>query len=146
MNMLWKVFLAAIAGVALVFSVGAFIEVLHYASLNQEAKALVSHWEIREKGTSAFSITGSYVFFLKGKEVAGKTELAKPYFLNERAAKEAVDKLKKESWTVFYEAGHPEKSSLQRFFPFLACIRSFLALGVFVYFILLGRWFRARNT
>ncbi len=145
MSILWKLFLGAIAVISLFFSVEAVTKVAHYISLDKVAKAHVNHWEVREKGSEAFAIIGGYTFSLKGKEVKGETEFAAPYFLNERAAKEAVEKLKTESWTVFFSEKNPEKNSLQRFFPFLTCIRAFLVLGVFVYFLLLGRWFKKKK-
>ena len=146
MSILWKLFLGAIAGVALFFSVEALTKVSYYVSLDKTAQANVSHWEVREKGDEAFAIVGGYSFSLQGEEMIGETEFAEPYFLNERAAEKAVEKLKTESWTVFFSGKNPEKNSLQRFFPFLTCIRAFLVLGVFVYFLFLGRWFRKRRV
>jgi hypothetical protein len=146
MSILWKLFLGAIAGVALFFSAEALTKVSYYVSLDKKAKAHVTHWEVREKGDEAFAIVGEYTFSLRGKELTGETEFAEPYFLNEISAKKAVEKLKTESWTVFFSGKNPEKSSLQRFFPFLTCIRAFLVLGVFVYFLFLGRWFKKRRV
>ncbi len=131
----------------LALSIGGFflgktsIEIWQYISLNTSSSALVTDWEILQKGDSSFAVKASYEFTsLQNLPYKGSTEFAKPYFLNATAAEAAVAKLKSEKWEVFYQRKNPNKSSLQRFFPFLSSIHSFLAVGVFIYFILLRRW------
>jgi hypothetical protein len=111
-----------------------------YFSLDSQANAQIESWKIVEKPDSTFAICATYRFFIPEKEVEGKTEFAKPYFLNPYAAQKAIDQLVPQRWVCFFNAKHPEKNSLQRLFPFKACIQGILTLALAVYFFILRRW------
>ncbi len=126
--------------VFLFFFVKAGKQVGEYLSLNTQTRALVENWQIIRKAEDSFAIEVSYQFYVKDREFVGKTEFIKPYFPNEESARKAIQKLSLQPWAVFFHKENPEKSSLQRKFPFQGCIHAFLVLGLLVYFVFLKKW------
>lgn len=142
MKKIWIGVFILTALIALVFSGKAAGQIWTYVSLDSKAVASIEKWQVIEKGSSSFAIEASYRFSYLEKEFSGVTEFAPPYFLNETAASLAIKKISSQEFFVFFNKTHPERSSLQRIFPFLRCIHAFLTLGVFVYFIFLKKWLK----
>jgi len=123
-----------------VFTCECYLGVREYFSLDQKAKAEITDWEIREKSPAGFSVSASYRFFASGKREKGVTEFTPPYFPTKEAAELAIKSLAKEPWQVFFDRFESKKNSLQRVFPFLLCIRAFLALASVLYCSLLKKY------
>jgi hypothetical protein len=103
-------------------------------------------WNVIEKGPASFALSVSYQFEVpfygldkKSSFCRGKTELAKPYFLNAPSATKALKELSERSWEVYYREKDPSMNALQKLFPFKECIHAFLTLGVAVYFFFLKK-------
>lgn len=146
MRLLWRCFLLGIALVTLIFSWKVGRDVFQYISLDSAVKASDVQWQVRENSEESFGLEGFYQFSWQGKVYSGESLFTGPYFPNKQAANEAIAKLSKESWTVFFSQKNPQKSSLQRFFPFLALIRAVLSIAVLVYFVCLERWIKKREV
>jgi len=132
------IILSSLVSVFLVFS--AWWEICFYFSFDAKTNATVYRWHIVQKKTSQWALEGEFYFFIQGEKVLGRTQLAPPYFLQEKAAILAQETLSLQPWEVFYSSSNKEHNSLQRFFPFRSCIHAILAIGVFLYFIFLKRW------
>ena len=142
MKILWRFFLLGIASVTLIFSWKVARDVFQYISLDSAVRAKEVQWQVKERSEEVFALEGLYEFSLGEKTYFGRSLFTGPYFPNKKAAKEAIAKLSKESWTVFFSKKNPQNSSLQRFFPFLALIRAVLSIAVLVYFVCLRRWIK----
>jgi len=134
-----------LVGCVFVFFLGkAAWQVKEYIQLDAKTWTSSCFLEVEEKNPSSYAMIATYHFVVEGKEFTSKGEFAKPYFLNRLAATKAVERLHGQSWEVFYRESCPQVSSLQRNFPFLACIHAFLvgAIGVYFFFLkkILASW------
>jgi hypothetical protein len=105
------------------------------------AVAHIEEWGVVPLSSSEFAIEAKYVFALKQDQYHGKTIFKKPYFLNEPSALSAIKGLKNKLWTVWYNTERPGISSLQKIFPFQACIQAFLTVAVTIYFVMVRGYF-----
>lgn len=138
MQRLWAVLVIISSAAALWFSSRAVKSLWDYSRLDSGAIAHIEEWGVEAVSSSDFAIEAKYSFTTKkGTPYAGKTIFQKPYYLNEPSALSAIKDLKKQSWTVCYNSRDPSISSLQKIFPFQACIQAFLSLAVSVYFFII---------
>ena len=142
MKKIWIGVFVLTALIALFFLIKAGEQIWTYVSLDSQSVVTIERWQVIEKRTDSFAIEASYKFSYREKEFSGVTEFSPPYFFNAMAASSAIKKISSQEFFVFFNENHPEKSSLQRIFPFRLCIHAFLTLGVFIYFILLRKWLR----
>ncbi len=136
----WLSLFGVLSVIFFVFLVKTGIQISGYVSLDSESEAKIDKWQVVEKKDDAFAIIASYHFFFEGQKIVGETEFAKPYFFNDTSAKKAVQKLSSQPWNVFFQKDTPSKNSLQRKFPFQACIHTFFILGLLIYSIFLKKW------
>lgn len=127
-----------IAGAFFWFGGKAIFELWTYYSLGKYAPASVQEWTIEEIGSRCF-VTAHYTFELQGKTYQGATRFKDPVFLNRFSAEEGVKKWRELSWYAWYNLQKPEKSSMQKLFPYKSCVYAAIILGVFLYLQALSR-------
>jgi hypothetical protein len=115
------VWLGSVAGIAL----------LDYYRLSSSAEAQITDWSVAEESESEVYLAATYVYVVDGKSYEGKTIFQEPRFLNRFSAEEQLKGWQGLRYKVWYAAGKPELSSLQRLFPLKKSVYAFLALGVF---------------
>lgn len=147
MQRLWVVLVVISSAVALWFSAQAASALWNYSRLDSTAIAQIEQWGVAPISSSEFAIEAKYFFLSKkGERFFGKTIFKKPYFLNEPSARATIKGLKNRSWTVWYNSKNPTISSLQKIFPFQACIQAFLTVVVTLYFVVIrGYLIRLRS-
>jgi hypothetical protein len=137
MHKFWVVLVLMSSAIALWFTgVGCF-ELWKYSRLDAETEAHGVDFDVVKKKSSSFAIKASYVFEVGGSRLEAAATFVEPYFLNEPAAMMAISQLKNKHWQVYYHKSDPSISSLQKNFPFKACIQAFLTLVVTFYFVFL---------
>jgi hypothetical protein len=129
-----------------VFLMSAALDLWGYLRLEKRTIASVHKWKIIEKSSSEFALRASYTFEYQGKVHHGKTTFSKPYHLNRLSAEKQIKILGLQSWPVWYQASHPEHSSIERVFPLKKCVYSLMALGIFFYFIYLRQSYLSSIT
>lgn len=137
MHKFWMILVVISSLVALWFSGLAMKGLWDYSRLNTASRAEISEWRVVKKSSDQFAIEASYSFKASGRESYGKTIFAKPYFLNVPSSERTIKELKGKTWTVWYNSKDPSVSTLQKNFPFIACIQAFLVLAVTLYFVFL---------
>lgn len=125
-----------VCAIALHFSIRLGIGCLHYFSLQKQAKAQISQWEIVEM-KDRFGLKAKYGFAIQEKTWQGLFTLSPPYYLNEMAALSALKEKAKNSWTVWYNPKNPQISALEKSFPIGLLIRALICYGVLIYFFCL---------
>lgn len=131
---LWLVLLMISGAIALWFTASALHGIVKYSLLNAHTLAQVTHWQVRELGSSRFAIEAEYQFQVNETSYRGKTKFEKPQFLNRFAAENHIAALGPTSWKTWYRERNPSRSSLEREFPQKNCLQALLTLGVFAYF------------
>lgn len=135
-----KVFFTLLIGASFAFasyfSFRALQETVRYFSLQQEARAQIVRWEIREVD-GKFPISAFYQFEYQGKSWSGFTRLSPPWNLNEPAAVQDLQKNQmQKKWTVWFDPKDPTHSSLEKKIPTNWIIRTILSVAVVVYFLI----------
>jgi 4-amino-4-deoxy-L-arabinose transferase-like glycosyltransferase len=138
----WRALVILTALVSIWFLSKALWQLWGYFSLNAQTKAEVFEWKVVEKSSAQFRIEAQYHFHVQDIRHEGKTQFSDLSFLNPYAAEGAIDKLKHQDWTAWYNQNDPNKSSLQKIVPFKACFHAILTLGVLVYFFFLKNFLR----
>lgn len=105
-------------------------QLYQYFDLNGVAKARIETWDIVAIRPDCFAIKASYTF----DGGRGTYIFNKPYFPNAHAAKKNLENWEKFEWAVWYKTSQPQKSALQKLFPFKALIHAVLSMGVCLYF------------
>jgi hypothetical protein len=131
---LWVVLLAVSGAIALWFSGIALSGAWKFSHLNSQTAAEVLSWQVRELGSSRFSIEADYQFHVDGQPFMGKTEFESLQFLNRYAAENYIKNLGAKTWKTWYKDSNPTRSSLEKEFPQKKIVQALLTLGVFVYF------------
>ncbi|HEY5235374.1 MAG TPA: hypothetical protein VIJ14_04275 [Rhabdochlamydiaceae bacterium] len=128
------------------FLISAGLDLWGYLRLEKKSIAKVEKWKVIEKGSSKFAIKAYYTFEAHGKTHHGKTTFSKPYHLNGLSAEKQIKIYTAQPWPVWYQASHPNHSSVEHLFPFKKCLYSLMVLGVFFYFVYLRHRYFERNT
>lgn len=141
-----RVLLLLVIGAAFLWFGGkAIFELWGYSYLQKYTPATVLEWKTEERGARSF-ITLRYSFELGGRVYEGETCFKEPAFLNTLSAESEMKKWESYSWAAWYDPNKPERSSLQKLFPYKSCIYALIVLGVFGYFLFLnGTPFRGRS-
>lgn len=128
--------LAGVLAIALYFTVrfgGAWLAIW---PLQAQAKARIAQWEIAEEG-GRFSVQANYLF----GDRAGVWQFKRQY-QSQAAAYAALREMAKQEWVVWYAPSDPDRSALEKDFPFNLLFRMGICYGVALYFGLLIRKIR----
>lgn len=127
-----------VCAITLHFAIMLGIESVEYFSLNQQARAKITQWEILNV-KNRFAIKAEYEFTAKEKNYRGAQTLKPPYFLNEMAALNALKDAAKQTWDVWYKPSNPNHSIIEKGFPYGYLFRTLTCLGVLIYFFYLTK-------
>jgi len=141
MNKFWMALVVISSGITIWFASIAAVGLWKYSRLDSMAIAKVLEWRVNQKSSSQFAIEAKYLFTVDATSYENKIIFTKPYFLNKPSAEYAINELKDKPWTAWYNKKNPNVSSLQKNFPFQACIQAFLTLCVSLYFVFLRGFF-----
>ena len=106
-----------------------------YKALIEGAEPAIRSWEIKQMGEK-FALQANYTFQAGGSHYQGMTLLSKPWYLNESAAVEALQKEVKKNWSVWFNPADPKESTLEKQFPTLLLGRMFLCYSLSIYFFI----------
>jgi len=120
-------------------------DVYCYLLVNQRTSVTISQWNVKEKSESEYLLDASYTFDYKGVKYSASTVFRQPLFLNRPTAERAIVTLRTKPWAAWFDPSNPERSTLQRYFPFQEGIKLFLCVIVTIYFVVL-RFTSRRNT
>lgn len=134
---LWKVLITLTSLVSIWFFGLAVSKLWEYYSLNASTKGVEVRWTVIQAPSAKFAIEAFYHFQVAEKVYEGKTSFADPLFLSPLAAETAIKEIEQKQWDVWYNQSNPNKSSLQKLFPFKACIHFLLTFAVVLYFFFL---------
>jgi len=133
---LWTILLIVSGALALWRGTEGVIDLYGYLRLGEEVEAEVTHWEMVPKGSKT-ALEATYSYEYQGKTYEGKTLLSKPYYLNKKAANEAIESGKGMAWIASIDATKPQVSSIDNRFPFTSVFYGVCLVGIFLYFLFL---------
>lgn len=137
-NKIWIGMLAVVAAIALWFGGKAAWGVYNYYRVDQATVGQVESLTIVQVGSDRFVLRAVYGFQAEGEFFEGESALPKLFFLNELAAKQRMERLDRENWTIWYSSKNPQVSQIGRVFPYKQCVYAVILVGVLAYFIVLG--------
>jgi hypothetical protein len=134
-NKVTRVFLILIGVPSLVYAFFAGRELLHYFRL--DAKVPLESLEVKPIAIDSerYGIQATYTF-LGQKQVETLTD---PLYLNAYAAEKGGERLKETLDGVWVNSDNLQESSLQKSIPYKKCAYTLILLGLFFYFLILGR-------
>lgn len=142
----WFLFFFLGAALVIWFSAQFTIRIYPYLSLSSQTSGIVENFFVQDAQKDKFGVVAKYRYYVGGKEFIAEKLFTTPIFLNRYAAESHIEKhWKDKNWTVWYSAKHPEKSSLQRLFPFKTFFNLCLSLGVVLYFFGLKSYVSRRS-
>lgn len=130
----WVILLILSGAIALWFSWIALEGTWKFLSLNAQAPAKVTHWEVRALPSSRFTVVAKYTYEVSGKQLPGKTIFQHRQFLNQYAAENFGKFVETQRWHAWYKQSRPQLSSLEKEFPQKDLLQALLTVGVFAYF------------
>ncbi|MBS3905013.1 MAG: hypothetical protein KGZ39_06780 [Simkania sp.] len=139
--MIRKILTGIAAVTALYFFIVATYSIYQWSFMTDRAWASVQIWKVVELSSSQFAIEAEYCFTHNGMVYKGLTRFSKPYQYNRLAAEKEIEKKKEARSIAFYDPENPKRSSLERFFPLKKSLYALCAIGIGLYFFLLGRMF-----
>lgn len=111
-----------------------FIKIYRYEKMNAKGFAVIDQWELHEKSNGKFYLSSSYHFFWNEKKYFEKTNFFRNIFLNEKSAKEWMEKEHQKEWQVWFDPENPQRSSLEKIFPLKELFKGAFVSFVFLYF------------
>lgn len=136
---MYKFFWIALVGLSASFfawfSGKTLFQLWDYSRVNHQTTAQITHWEIKELSSSAYTLTADYFFHIGEEKWEGKTQFRSFDLLNPFAAEQKRQKLSEQSWSVWYQPSNPQISSLERTFPSKSLFYAIFCLGILGYFL-----------
>jgi len=118
------------------FSYKAFQEICFYLSLNEQKQGNILKYEIRNDKRDKYKALIHYSFKFKDKNFENKS-FCREFFLNYINAKDYVEKLSKNNFTIWFNLKNPNISSFEKNFPVKNCVYVFITFLIFFYFLIL---------
>lgn len=137
-NPVWLAFLIAIALIVAWYCGVALFKLYRYNVLTAQAPAGNIQWSVKTLSDEEYIVHAHYAFAAAGKNYTGETDFIDEVFLNAWAAEQALSKYSAKTWTVWYQPGNFNHSTLQKKFPTKECWSAGVMLALMLYFIWLG--------
>lgn len=142
---LWWTFLTIIALPTLFFTWSSIHSLCDYYDHTEIAPPIHISWSYEQIGQNdTFAPMARYTFQVDGKEYSGETMLSEPLFRDEWVAEEVLNSLKNRTWKVWYQASHPEHSTLEKRFPAKELFSAIALIALLGYFTILGQQVRKK--
>jgi|GEM_PF-6399036 hypothetical protein len=132
-------FLACTLLIAFVFLFRLTCDLKKYFSLQGQALAKISQWELEEIG-DRWAIRALYSIQIEGKSWENSTLFASPRPVNEETAIQELQQMARLEWKASYCFSNPSLSSLEKVFPLNLLIRTVVVCLVLLYFVLFKKW------
>lgn len=139
-NPVWIGFLILIGLCTLGYTIYTLSTVYNYHRLTGVESVQSAQWTIHPLGDDKYAPQAKYEFSYKGSAYQGETILSDDYDINTFAAKDKLEKFKKQEWKVWFDPSNPKYSSLQKKFPFKETVYAVALWFLLAYFVGLGRY------
>lgn len=143
-NWIWAIFIVLIALFAFWFVIRAGQALLSYYQFSTKVAVVMEKWSVEEIKSDQFAVKATYSYEYSGKNYQG-SDRAGALYPNPWAAENAQKQLARKTWGAWINPSHPERSVLEKRFPYKRVISSVVLLGILLYFSALGIFLRARH-
>lgn len=109
-----------------------------YVRLSTQTTVKQVEWRVIEQNSSSYVVAGKYQFVVKDRDYTGETEFFDDSYLNQWSAEQGMQRYQEKKWTVWYQPGNENYSSLQKKFPLKECLSALVLWGLWFYFFWLG--------
>lgn len=144
-NGYWLLFLGVMFLGILLYSGKWVYHVWSYIRLDKQAGVEDIQWSVLPLNDEKFILVADYQFKDGGKLTPGHSQWSQS-FLNGWAAQEQIKRLSSAPLMIWYDAGHPEYSSLEKRFPLKEGFYALILWLLGLYFVGLGRYVKSWNS
>lgn len=143
-NLVWLIFILIVAAIAFWFIIKAGCDVYDYFQLSAKAPATIEQWSVKEVKADRFAIVAHYFFEYQGKNYHGEGQVG-DFYPNPWAAQEAKKRFALQHWDVWLNQKHPDRSVLEKHFPFKKAISAIVLIILTLYFLILGFYVKVKH-
>lgn len=137
-NLLYRGLLLAVAMAALWYSSLAGYRYYKYSHLTDQARPASIDWQVKEQADDDFIMEAFYTFNIGDRTFSGSTSWPQEFYRNRRAAEQDKPYFAKHYPLIWFDAGNPTHSTLQKRVPFKECILAAILWCIFLYLAWLG--------
>lgn len=112
-------------------------KVFAYFQKSASVPAQILSWQVHKKDENHYYISMRYQYPVSQKIYKGNYARDHLFYPNKEAAIHGIKDLKKRAWTSYYSPSSPERSSLEKRFPYSYLFRWILSLLLAIYFFAL---------
>jgi hypothetical protein len=143
-NWIWILFLLGVGGLAIWFIITSSLAVSSYFSYSLQVPATINSWSVEEKKADQFEVLAHYSYEFKEKEYRGTSRVGS-FYPNPWAANLAKNQYAHQAWSAWIKPKEPDKSLLEKKFPYKKAISAAILVVLVLYFILLGSYVRLKH-
>lgn len=130
----------------LFFGVQASYKLYRYYTETTYTVAQSTEWSLQEYSRTRFIPKARYQYVIRDTSYTGETELTGQVYRNRWAAEEDLATYPQKVWKVWYDPSHPERSTLQKSFPFKATLSTALLICILGYLIWLSSYVKRTSS
>jgi len=136
-NSYWLGYIFLILMVVISYTAFTSYKIYQHSRLTEEVTPHSLQWSIHKMAEDDYVLDSVYTFLWKGENFNGHMQDSE-HFLNTWASQEALEKINKRSFTVWFDPQDPNFSTLNKEFPIKYSIYAGLLWLLFIYFVWLG--------
>ena len=136
-NVYWIAYLSIVATIVMAYTGFTIFNYYQYSRLTKQVIPETVSWSINKLAEDDFALHAYYEFNWNGKNYSGHLDRG-DHYLNAWASREALDKLNRSSFKVWFDPNDPSHSSLFKDFPLKFIIYTVILWLLLFYFIWLG--------
>lgn len=138
-NLYWRIFLAIIAIIVLIYTGNTALKIYRYLSLSQQIPVESIHWSPVSKSEDIYFSEAQYSYLFEGVRYEGQGR-SEEIYLNAPSAQEDSERFNRQRWKIWIDPTDPSFSALQKKFPFKQSVSTVILWGLLAYFFWLGQY------
>jgi hypothetical protein len=139
-NISWLSLLCVVGLVAFWFSAKAGYQIYHYCALNNKVKVQVTDFSV-EQIKDHYAVRVGYKFVVENRKYRRKEVLRRHIYKSSWMAQSVIKDLKRQkAWLVWYNKSDIKHATFNKIFPMKVFLYGVVILGLFLYFLILGRY------
>lgn len=143
-NLAWPVFLSIISVLVVVFTSLLSIDLYRYRQLKSHVVARELEGSVFRAGSNQYKIEVDYLYNIQDREYSRRQVIKKLTYKNVWLANQAIDALKENEVSVWYNPYEPNAGTIEKSFPYRRLLSTITLFGLFLYFCLLSRYMLKR--
>ena len=143
-NSIWIIFLALVTLLALWFIVKSTLAVVAYFHYSVQVPVHIEKWTVEEIKADQFALRAHYTYTFNDRVYQDSGWVGSRY-PNPWAANQGLKQTEQVSREVWINPRHPEKSLIEKKFPYKKAFSAAIIVALCIYFIILGTYVKVRH-